>query len=88
MPPKERTNRLKIRCLECNVEMDFEYKTKHNLKFHKHLLNKRKIIPYSVVGAPKNPFEVATGKSSKFSKTELSTERLKRHHFAMKTLHH
>ena len=39
MPPKERTNRFKIRCLECNVEMDFDYKTKHNLKFHKHLLN-------------------------------------------------
>ena len=73
MPPKDRSNRFKIRCLECNVEMDFDYNTKHNLKFHKHLLNKRNIIPYSVVSAPKNPFEVETGK---FSKTELSTERL------------
>ena len=73
MTPKERKNRFKIRCLECNVEMDFDYKTKHNLKYHQLLLNKRKIIPFSVFGAPKNPFEAATGK---LSKIELSTERL------------
>ena len=53
--------------------MDFDYNTKHNLKYHQPLLNKRKIIPYSVVGALKNPFESAT---RKLSKIELSTERL------------
>ena len=55
MPPKERKNRYKIRCLECNVEMDFDYKNKHNLKFHQVLLRQRKSIYYNVVGAPKNP---------------------------------
>ena len=65
MPPKELKNRLKIRCLECNVEMDFDYKNKHNLKFHQVLLRHRKSIRYNVVGAPKNPFEAAAGKSSK-----------------------
>ena len=69
MPPKERKNRYKIRCLECNVEMDFDYKKKHNLKFHQDLLRQRKSIRYNVVGAPKNPFEVSAGKSSKLSKT-------------------
>ena len=31
-------------CLECNVEMDFDYKKKHNLKFHLNLLRQRKFI--------------------------------------------
>ena len=52
MPPKERKNRYKIQCLECNVEMDFDYKKKHNLKFHQDLLKQRKSIRYNVVGAP------------------------------------
>ena len=74
MPPKERKNRYKIRCLECNVEMDFDYKNKHNLKFHNDLLRQRKSIRYNVVGAPKNPFEAAVGKSLKLSKTGVCTE--------------
>ena len=49
--------------------MDFDYKKKHNLKFHQDLLRQRKSIRYNVVGAPKNPFEVSAGKSSKLSKT-------------------
>ena len=49
--------------------MDFDYKKKHNLKFHQDLLRQHKSIRYNVVGAPKNPFEAATGKSSKLSKT-------------------
>lgn len=43
------------KCLECNAEMDFDYKKKHNLKFHQDLLRQRKSIRYNVVGAPKNP---------------------------------
>ena len=74
MPPKERKNRYKIRCLECNVEMHFDYKNKHNLKFHQDLLRQRKSIRYNVVGAQKNPFEAAAGKSSKLSKTGVCIE--------------
>ena len=43
--------------------MDFDY-----------LLRQRKSIRYNVVGAPKNPFEAAAGKSSKLSKTGVCTE--------------
>ena len=74
MPPKERKTRYKIRCLACNVEMDFDYKKKDNLKFHQVLLRQRKSIRYNVVGARKNPFEAAAGKSSKLSKTGVCTE--------------
>ena len=65
MPPKQRKNRYKIRCLECkpNVEMNFDYKNRHNSRFHRDLLEKRKKITYEVVGAPKNPF-VATKKKN------------------------
>ena len=74
MPPKQCKNRYKIRDLECNVEMDFNYKNKHNLKFHQDLRRQRKSIRYNVVGAPKNLFEAAAGKSSKLSKTGVCTE--------------
>ena len=73
MPPK-RKNRYKIRCLECNTEMDFDYKNKHDAKFHQALLKKRKSIRYTVVGAPKNPFEATRASSSKCSETEISME--------------
>ena len=53
--------------------MDFDYK-KHNLKFHQDLLRQRKSIRYNVLGAPKNPFEAAVGKSLKLSKTGVCTE--------------
>ena len=61
MPPKERKNRFKSKCLECspNVEMDFDYKSKHNANFHNDLLKKCKQIRFEMVGAPKNPFEAA-----------------------------
>ena len=72
MPPKESKNWYKIRCLECNVEMDFDYKKKHNLNFHKDLLRERKSIRYNVVGAQKKPFEAF--KCSKLSKTGICTE--------------
>ena len=64
MPPKERKNRFKNKCLECspNVEMDFDYKSKHNANFHNELLKKRKHIRFEMVGAPKNPFEAAARK--------------------------
>ena len=66
---KPRKNRYKIRCLERNVEMDFDYKKKHNLKFHQDLLAQRKSIRYCVVGAPKNSFEAAVSGKSLKSKT-------------------
>ena len=74
MPPKERKNRFKIRCLECNVEMDFDYKNKHNLKFHQDSLRQRKSIRNNVVGAPKKSFEAAVGKPLMLSKTGVCTE--------------
>ena len=58
--------------VECNVEMDFDCKNKHNLKFHQDLLRQRKSIRYNVVGAPNNSFEAAAGKS--LSKTGVCTE--------------
>ena len=54
--------------------MDFDYKNKHNLKFHNDWLRQRNSIRYNVVGAPKNPFETAAGKSSKLSKTGVCIE--------------
>ena len=54
--------------------MHFDYKNKHNLKFHQDLLRQRKSIRYNVVGAQKNPFEAAAGKSSKLSKTGVCIE--------------
>ena len=54
--------------------MDFYYKKKHNFMFHQDLLRQRKSIRYNVVGAPKNPFEAAAGKSSKLSKTGACTK--------------
>ena len=54
--------------------MDFDYKKKHNLKFYQDLLRQSKSIRYNVVGAPKNPFEAAAGKSSKLSKTVVCTK--------------
>ena len=64
MPPKERKNRFKIKCLECspNVEMDFDYKSKHNANFHTELLRKRKHICFEMGNAPKSPFEAAARK--------------------------
>ena len=56
------------------LKWNSNYKNKHNLKFHQHLLRQRKSIRYNVVGAPKNPFEAAAGKSSKLSKTGVCTE--------------
>ena len=56
--------------------MDFDYKNKHNLKFHQDSLRQRKSIRNNVVGAQKNSFEAAAayGKSSKLSKTGVCTE--------------
>ena len=66
MPPKGRKNRFKIRCLECNpnVEVDFDHRNKHNSRFHNDLLKTRKHVRFEMVGAPKNPFEAAARKKS------------------------
>lgn len=73
MPPKERKNRYKIKCLECGVEMDFDHKKKHNSRKHQNLLKQRKVIRYEVVGAPKNPFEAASRKALGVS-TNVTTQ--------------
>jgi hypothetical protein len=61
MPPKDRKNRHKIKCLVCtpNVEMAFDHRSKHNLRFHQDMIKRRQYIRYQVVGAPRNPFEAA-----------------------------
>lgn len=62
MPPKGRTNRYKIGCLACTpkIEMAFDHRNKHNLRFHQDMIKKREHIRYQVVGAPRNPFEAAS----------------------------
>ena len=62
MAPQKRTNRYKIKCLECNREMDMDYKNRHNVKFHKAIIAQHRTIRYEVVSAPKNPFEAAASK--------------------------
>ena len=53
--------RYKIKCLICtpNVEMDFDHRSKHNLRFHQDMVKRCKHIRYEVVGAPRNPLEAA-----------------------------
>ena len=53
MPSKGRKNRFKIRCLECNpdVEIDFDHRNKHNSRFHNDLLKTRKHVRFEIVGA-------------------------------------
>ena len=60
--------------MQCWNGFRLPYKNKHNLKFHQDFLRQRKSIHYNVVGAQKNPFEAAAGKSSKLSKTGVCTE--------------
>ena len=74
MPPKERTDCYKIRCLECNVLMDFDHRKKRNLKCHQDLLKKRKATRYNVISSPRNPLEATPGKSSNLSKTVTSSK--------------
>lgn len=75
MPPKDRKNRFKIKCLICtpNVEMTFEHRSKHNLRFHQEMVKRRKHIRYEVVGAPIKPF-VATARTPR-SNVEQSAAR-------------
>ena len=53
--------RNKLKCLVhgCNQTFDDDYRTSHNIKYHKDLLSKKKSIPYETYGAPKNPFSMA-----------------------------
>jgi hypothetical protein len=54
MPPK----RVKVRCLVCQpyAEFDSDYRIKHNQKFHQHLIDQRKAIPYENADAVLNHF--------------------------------
>ena len=71
MPPKQRgrTNRYKVKGLECGNGMDFDHRSKHNTRFHEGLLKKREHIRYEEVGALKYPF-VAARKIQKPAETE------------------
>ena len=39
--------------------MDFDHRSKHNLRFHQDMVKRCKHIRYEVVGAPRNPLEAA-----------------------------
>lgn len=59
MPPKKRTNRYNIKCLECGSIFEFDYRGKHNSLYHEDMKRMHKAIRYEVEGASKNPFEAA-----------------------------
>jgi hypothetical protein len=42
--------------------MDFDYRSKHNSRFHQDMIKRRKHIRYEVVGAPRNPFDAAAAR--------------------------
>ena len=56
MGPKKR---FKITCLECGVDMDHDYRIKHNRLFHASILKEHKVIRYQTLNAPKDPFAAA-----------------------------
>lgn len=75
MGPKKINNRFKIKCLECGVTMDNDYRLRHNRLFHAEMLKKHKVVRWQHANAPKNPFEGAFSCSpSKISRTDESTE--------------
>ena len=52
--------RINLECLMvCHHEFDDDYRSTHNKTSHSALISQHKAIPYKVVNAPKNPFEVA-----------------------------
>eukprot|EP00795_Rhopilema_esculentum_P016868 gene16868-8343_t len=59
MPPKKRTNRYNVKCLECGSVFEFDYSGKHNTIYHEDLKRMNKVTRYEVEGAAKNPFEAA-----------------------------
>ena len=52
----KRTNRFKIKCLECKTILDNDHRKKHNERVHADLIKQRKSIRWEVLNAPKNPF--------------------------------
>jgi len=79
MGPKKDANRFKITCLECGVEMNNDYRTKHNRLFHAKILKQHKVIRWETLNAPKNPFEARPAKvprTDEVSSTSAVTEEI------------
>ena len=62
MGPKKTNNRFKIKCLECGVSMDNDYRMKHNRLFHSEMLKQHKSVRWQKADASKNPFEAASSR--------------------------
>ena len=77
MGPKKSANRFKITCLECGVEMNNDYRLKHNRLFHAQMVKQHKLIRWETLNAPKNPFEVRPAKvprTDEVPSTSINTE--------------
>ena len=60
--PTRRTNRFKIKCLECNKILNHDHRNKHNKRWHSELLKKHKFIKWERLDARKNPFETSSSR--------------------------
>ena len=71
MPPKS-NSLYKVKCLECGVVMNNDYRLKHNRVFHDAILKAHKVVRWRKADAPKNPFEAAIAAcSSKIVRIEV-----------------
>ena len=64
--------RFKITCLECNVDMDSDYRSRHNRLFHAKMLKEHKVIRWQTLDAPKDPF--AAARPAKIPRTSEATD--------------
>lgn len=58
MPPPK-CKRQKVQCGLCNSVFDSDYRNSHNKLQHADKITAHIHIPFSISGAPKNPFEVS-----------------------------
>ena len=73
---KKRKNRYKIKCLECGVTMNNDYRSKHNKLFHEELLKQYRPVRYEKLDAPKNPFEFASSSRCRADATPAKIPRV------------
>ena len=54
----KKRKRIKLQCLvrDCNEIFDDDFRHTHNKNWHKDLVSQKKVIPYQVAGAKKNPW--------------------------------
>ena len=57
--PKSNRKRQKMECQECGKIVNCDYKKCHIENVHKDLVGKNIHVPFTVPGAPENPFKVS-----------------------------